>query len=148
MKGDIVYKKILLPTDGSKFSEKSEKHALFIADACGADIIALSVVENSFSIGLPSDDTIFQINELLKKETKKNLEKVEDARKSTGVNVNIDLKVAEGSPAEAILETAEEEDVDLIVIGSSGKTGFDKFIMGSVAEKVVKSAKCSVLVVH
>lgn len=148
MKGDIVYKKILLPTDGSKFSENSEKHALFLADVCNADIIALSVVENSFSIGLPSDDTIYQINELLKKETKKNLEKVEDARKSAGINVNIDLKVAEGSPAEAILETAEEEDVDLIVIGSSGKTGFDKFIMGSVAEKVVKSAKCSVLVVH
>ncbi len=66
-----------MPTDGSKFAEKAEKHALFLAEASGAEIIALSVVETSFSIGLPSDDTIFQINQLLKKETEKNLQKVE-----------------------------------------------------------------------
>ena len=56
--------------------------------------------------------------------------------------------IKEGSPARAILEVANEENVDLIVMGSSGKSGFDRFIMGSVADKVVNSAKCAVLVVH
>ena len=56
--------------------------------------------------------------------------------------------MAEGHPADVILEIAKEEDVDLIVMGSSGKTGLDRFIIGSVAEKVVKGAKCAVLVVH
>ena len=56
--------------------------------------------------------------------------------------------IKEGSPAKAILEVANEENVDLIVMGSSGKSGFDRFIMGSVADKVVNSAKCAVLVVH
>jgi len=143
-----MYKKILLPTDGSKFAQKAEEHALFLAKASGAEIIALSVVETSFSIGLPSDDTVFQINQMLKKETEKNLEKVEKMKEGSDVDVKITLKTGEGSPADVILDTIEKEDIDLVVMGSSGKSGFDRFIMGSVAEKVVKAAKCSVLVVY
>ena len=131
-----LYKKILLPTDGSKYSDISEKHALSIAATNNAEIIALSVIENSFSIGLPDE------------ENEKNLKKVERLRDECGVNVNITTMVKEGSPARVILETIDEEDIDLVVMGSSGKSGIDKFLMGSVAEKVVKSAKCSVLVVH
>ena len=143
-----LYKRILLPTDGSKYSDKSEKHALALAAANNAEIIALSVVENSFSLNLPDSDTISEVNQLLKNETEKNLNKVERLRDEEGLDVKITKKVAEGSPARVILETIESEDIDLVVIGSSGKTGFDKFLMGSVAEKVVKSAKCSVLVIH
>lgn len=143
-----LYKRILLPTDGSKYSDKSEKHALALAAANNAEIIALSVVENSFSLNLPDSDTISEVNQLLKNETEKNLNKVERLRDEEGLDVKITKKVAEGSPAKVILETIESEDIDLVVIGSSGKTGFDKFLMGSVAEKVVKSAKCSVLVIH
>ncbi len=143
-----LYKRILLPTDGSKYSDKSEKHALALAAANNAEIIALSVVENSFSLNLPDSDTISEVNQLLKSETEKNLNKVERLRDEEGLDVKITKKVAEGSPARVILETIEEENIDLVVIGSSGKTGFDKFLMGSVAEKVVKSAKCSVLVIH
>lgn len=143
-----MYKKILLPTDGSKFAENAEKHALFLAETSGAEITALSVVETSFSIGLPSDDIIFHINQLLIKETEKNLEKVEKMKEETNSDVKLTLEVAEGSPAEVILETIEKEDIDLVVMGSSGKTGFDRFIMGSVAEKVVKAVKCPVLLVH
>ncbi|KZX15173.1 TRAP-T-associated universal stress protein TeaD [Methanobrevibacter cuticularis] len=140
-----MYNKILLPTDGSEFAEKAEKHALFIAEASGAEIIALSVVETSFSIGLPSDDTIFHINQLLKKESEKNLQRVEKIREEANSNVKMTLKVDEGSPAEVILDNITKENIDLVIMGSSGKSGFDKFIMGSVAEKVVKAAKCSVL---
>ena len=129
-------------------TDKSEKHALAIAAANNAEIIALSVMENSFSINLPDSDTISDVNELLREETLKNLSKVERLRDEGNLDVKITKKVAEGSPAKAILETAESEDIDLIVIGSSGKTGIDKFLMGSVAERVVKSAKCSVLVIH
>ncbi|SFL34342.1 Nucleotide-binding universal stress protein, UspA family [Methanobrevibacter olleyae] len=143
-----LYKKILLPTDGSKYSDQSEKHALAIADVNDAEIIALSVIENSFFINLPDSETVSEVNNLLKKETEKNLNKVERLRDEECLDVKITKKVAEGSPARVILETIEEEDIDLVVIGSSGKTGIDKFLMGSVAEKVVKSAKCCVLVVH
>ncbi|MCC7553586.1 MAG: universal stress protein [Methanobacteriaceae archaeon] len=143
-----MYKKILLPTDGSEHAEKAEKHALFLADKTGAEIIALSVVENSYFVGLPSDDTIFHVNEMLKKETEKNLEKVEKMKEEVESDVKITLSVEEGSPADVILDTIDKENIDLVIIGSSGKSGFDRLIMGSVADKVVKVAKCSVLVVH
>ncbi|MDD6256574.1 universal stress protein [Methanobrevibacter boviskoreani] len=143
-----MYKKILLPTDGSKYSENAEQHALFLAEKSGAEIIALSVIENGFSIGLPSDDTIYEINQMLKEETKQNLKRVEEIRDEVDSDIKVTSLVKEGSPAAVILDVAEDEDVDLIVIGSSGKTGFDRFLMGSVASKVVKSAKCSVLVVN
>ena len=145
---DQLYKKILLPTDGSKLSDKSEEHALLIAKVTGAEIIALSVVENTFFRGLPADDTIMQVQQLLKNESRKNLDKVNELKEKAGYDINISLRVAEGHPADVILEIAKEEDVDLIVMGSSGKTGLDRFIIGSVAEKVVKGAKCAVLVVH
>ena len=143
-----LYKKILLPTDGSKYSDKSEKHALAIAASNNAEIIALSVIENSFSIGLPDTETISEVNQLLKDENEKNLKKVERLRDEYGVDVKIRTLVKEGSPARAILETIDEEDIDLVVMGSSGKSGIDRFLMGSVAEKVVKSAKCCVLLIH
>ena len=140
-----LYEKILLPTDGSKYAQKAEKNAKFIANAANAEILILSVVENSFSLGLPSDDTTYRINEMLKTEAKKNLE---NAKEGLGENIKITTKVGEGSPADVILDTVEDENIDLVVIGSSGKNGFDRFIMGSVAERVVKAAKCDVLVIH
>ena len=107
----MMYKKILVPTDGSEFAKKAQKHALFLASVSGAEIVAVSVTENNFVNGLPLDDEIYQLNQVLN-------------------------------------ERSEEENIDLIVMGSSGKSGFDRFIMGSVADKVVNSAKCAVLVVH
>lgn len=142
----IMYKKILVPTDGSEFAKKAQKHALFLAKVSGAEIVAISVTENNFVNGLPLDDEIYQLNQILKESSEENLKEFDE------LNDNDDLKIAhivrEGSPAKVILEVAKEEDVDLIVMGSSGKSGFDRFIMGSVADKVVNSAKCAVLVIH
>ncbi|WP_295723327.1 universal stress protein [uncultured Methanobrevibacter sp.] len=142
-----MYKKILLPTDGSKYSQKAEEHAIFLAEKTDAEIFALSVIENNFSIGLP-EDSVDEINQLLKDETKENLSKVNELKDQLNNNIKITPLLKEGSPAAVILDVAEEENIDLIVIGSSGKSGFDRFLMGSVASKVVKSAKCSVLVVN
>ena len=143
-----LHKKILVPTDGSKYAEKSLNHALIIANASGAEIIALSVIENGFSLSLPANESLNDINDLLHDETKQNLKNVDKIKEESGLDVNISYKIAEGSPAKAILKVAEEEDIDLIVISSSGKTGFDKIIMGSVADKVVNNAKCSVLLIR
>ncbi len=141
----MMYKKILVPTDGSEFAKKAQKHALFLASVTGAEIIAISVTENNFVNGLPLDDEVYQLNQILKERSQENLE---DFDKLNVDDIKISHVIKEGSPARCILEVAKEEDVDLIVMGSSGKSGFDRFIMGSVADKVVNSAKCAVLVVH
>ena len=141
----MMYKKILVPTDGSEFAKKAQKHALFLSKMSGAELIAVSVTENNFVNGLPLDDEVYQLNQILKERSEENLKEFEKLNED---NLNITHIVREGSPVKVILEVASEEDVDLIVMGSSGKSGFDRFIMGSVADKVVNSAKCAVLVVH
>ena len=140
-----MYKRILVPTDGSEFAKKAQKHALFLAEACEAELIAVSVTENNFVNGLPLDDEVYQLNQILNERSKENLDEFDKLNEN---NLKITHVIREGSPAKVILEVAKDEDVDLIVMGSSGKSGFDRFIMGSVADKVVNSAKCAVLVVH
>ena len=141
----MMYKKILVPTDGSEFAKKAQKHALFLAKVTGAEIVAVSVTENNFVNGLPLDDEVYQLNQVLKERSEENLKEFDKLNED---DLKITHIVKEGSPAKCILEVANEEDVDLIVMGSSGKSGFDRFIMGSVADKVVNSAKCAVLVIH
>ena len=140
-----MYKRILVPTDGSEFAKKAQKHALFLAKVSGAEIIAVSVTENNFVNGLPLDDEVYQLNQFLKERSEENLKEFDKLNED---DLKITHVIREGSPAKAILEVAKDEDIDLIVMGSSGKSGFDRFIMGSVADKVVNSAKCAVLVVH
>ena len=141
----MMYKKILVPTDGSEFAKKAQKHALFLASVTGAEIIAVTVTENNFINGLPLDDEVYLLNQALKERSEENLVEFDKLNED---NVKISHIIKEGSPAKCILEVAIEEGVDLIVMGSSGKSGFDRFIMGSVADKVVNSAKCAVLVIH
>ena len=143
-----MYNKILVPTDGSEHAVRAEEEAIYIAEKTGAELIGLSTVENNFVNGLPLNDEVHELNKLLKENTKNNVDKFEELVHEKASSVSVRSIIKEGTPANAILETAEEEDVDLIIIGSSGKSGFDRFLMGSVADKVSKSAKCSVLVVH
>lgn len=143
-----MYNKILVPTDGSEHAVRAEEEAIYIAEKTGAELIGLSTVENNFVNGLPLNDEVYELNNLLKENTKNNVDNFEELVHEKASSVSVRSIIKEGTPANAILETAEEEDVDLIVIGSSGKSGLDRFLMGSVADKVSKSAKCSVLVVH
>ncbi|MDO5834954.1 MAG: universal stress protein [Methanobacterium sp.] len=148
-----MYHKILLPTDGSKFAEKAAEHAIWIASKSGAEIIVLNVIETSSLVGLPAEDLIVRIKEMLKEEGRRSLERIsemvtEEEKELKIEDIQITLKTEEGSPADAILKTVEKEDVDLVVMGTSGKHGLDRFLLGSVTEKVVRSAKCPVLAVH
>ena len=148
-----MYQKILLPTDGSKFAEKAANHAIWIASKSGAEIIVLNVIETSSLVGLPAEDLIVRIKEMLKEEGRRSLERIsemvtEEEKELKIEDIKVNLKTEEGSPADAILKTVEKEDIDLVVMGTSGKHGLDRFLLGSVTEKVVRSAKCPVLAVH
>lgn len=149
-----MYHKILLPTDGSKYAERAAKHAIWISSHSNADIIALNVVDTSSLVGLPAEDLTVRVTEILKEEAHKSLDNIENIMeefiKEEGLKKDIKLikESKEGSPADVILKTVDDEGVDLIVMGTSGKHGLDRFLLGSVTEKVVRSAKCPVLAVH
>ena len=140
-----MYQKILLPTDGSKNANKEIETALNIIDKEKGELILLSVASNIITLQLSNEDDISNLNTLLSKNAEEN---VANMKEKINANVKISTKVFTGSPAKSIIEVAKEENVDLIVIASSGKSGLDKLFLGSVAENVVKNAKNDVLLIH
>ena len=142
-----MYHKILLPTDGSRPAYKAAKHAIWAASSCDADMIVLNVVESKFPDRI-SEDLRSDLKNMLMDEGKQALEDVSDLLNESPTEINSTFVVEEGSPATTILKTIEDKDIDLVVMGTSGKHGLDKLLLGSVAEKVVRNAKCAVTVVH
>ena len=139
-----MYKKILLPTDGSTYAdEEVERVTKLIAD--DGEIIVLSVAGKLTSSAFQSRKHVKKVNEGMKKEAK---EAVDNMASKFDDGLKVRKMVKTGFPAETINEVADKEGVDLIVISASGKSGIHKFIIGSVAEKVLKTANIDVLLVH
>ena len=128
-----MYKKILLPTDGSEYAHNAAKHAIWAANSCSADIIVLNVVESSKLPEIIAVDVERKLIDMLIEEGNTALDNVSGLLdKSPEINVSFIIK--EGSPASIILQTIKDNDIDLVVIGNSGRHGFDRLLMGSVAE--------------
>ncbi len=140
-----MIKKILLPVDGSENSQRAVKTCMEMAKPLGAKVTALFVVDSTAYVSLPETFMWENVQGLLEREGKEALEGVKKAFKDSGVKLKTELK--EGGPAKEIVETAEEEKTDLIIMGTAGRKGLDRFFLGSVSEKVLRSASCSVMVV-
>lgn len=140
-----MYKKILLPTDGSGYSDEEVERATKLISDDG-EIIILSVAGKLTSSAFQSRSNVRKINKGLLKEAQENvkyMKKLFDDEK-----LNIRTIVKPGFPAETIIKVAEDEEADLIIISSSGKSGLHRFILGSVTEEVLKNAEIDVLLVH
>lgn len=139
-----MYEKILLTTDGSKGSEKAAKHAIIMADKYDSMIYVLTVLETRPTSGVTID--------ILKREGEialDNISKIfKDLEEAFENKIEKHFLMKEGTPADEILKTAEENDIDIIVMGASGKHRLERFILGSVAEQVVRDSKCPVLTIH
>ena len=140
-----MFEKILVATDGSKHSEKAARVGIEVAKLSGGKITAIYVADTSKMSHLPDDMLLFSIRDLLIKEGNEAAAEVEAMSRDAGVP--IDKVVAEGSPADEILDYAKKNGMDLIIIGSVGRTGLDKFLLGSVAEKVVRNSSVPVFTV-
>lgn len=139
-----MYNKILLPTDGSGYAEEEvDRVTKLISD--DGEIIVLSVAGRITSGAFQGRKKVKKINERMKKEAEEAVKKMEAKFDST---LNVKSIVRTGFPAETINKVAEEEGVDLIVISASGKSGLQKFVIGSVAEEVLKKADIDVLLIH
>jgi nucleotide-binding universal stress UspA family protein len=140
-----VYKKILLPTDGSENAEKAVTHGVELAAGTGANVVALYIIDTSSFISLPENYMWENVRELLEKEGKKAVDFVKKTAKKQKVKVETMIK--EGSPSKEIVNTASEEKMDLIIMGTAGRTGLDKFFLGSISEKVLRSASTAVMII-
>jgi len=133
------YKKILFATDFSPASAAALKYATSLARDSGATLLIAHVEE------LP---TPYAGGEMMLPQTEfpnPEIQKMLDAVVPSDKNVKYEHHLVLGTPAEDIVRMAEEQEADLIVIGTHGRTGLRRVLMGSVAEAVMRRAKCPVL---
>jgi nucleotide-binding universal stress UspA family protein len=140
-------KQILVPVDFSTFSGRALRHALPMAQRFGAQIVLLHVIELfpiDYMVGTESD-TITGVEG--RRRAKDDLAKLgAKILESSGVPYRSVIRI--GKPFREIVKAARELDADLIVLSTHGRTGLDRFYLGSTAERVVRHAACPVLVVR
>ena len=141
-----LYERILVPTDGSEATERAVREAVDLAAAHDATIHALYVLNTASFASIPTESSVDGVSEMLEREGDVALDAVEAIAQEHGVPV--ERVQLDGSPAREIIRYADRSDVDLIVMGTHGRGGIDRLLLGSVAERVVRSATVPVLTVR
>ena len=142
-----MYRKILVPLDGSKVAEGVLPHAKALAYSEGAELVLLTVGAN------PAMDFVFSDPGLAERaveeqeeRSKKYISEIETQLKSAGFKTSTVLRV--GAVADVILGVAEELQIDVIAMSTHGRTGPARWLLGSVAERVVHSSNVPVLLIR
>jgi nucleotide-binding universal stress UspA family protein len=161
-----LYKKILVPTDGSKDAEYAAHYGMSIARRYNAEVIACTIVDSKDKIlekhitsldeagrGRVLGETVAYPEAIIKRlrqhlldDAAKIAENVKEIADKKGVSAEIIVK--DGKTTSEILKIVKNQNIDLIVLGSTGKSSISKMVVGSVSEKLASTAKCSVLVVR
>jgi universal stress protein A len=144
----LPIKLILCPTDFSGPSETCVRTAAELAEHFGAELLLVNVVPAVPSLP-PDPNYVFKIPEYERYLHADAEEQLRKARQElVGKNVRVRTQVGHGSAADEIVLIAKTDKVDLIVISTHGSTGLERWVFGSVAEKVVRLAECPVLTVR
>lgn len=140
-----MYRRILVPTDGSENTQPAIEQAIELASTYDASVHALYVVNTG---AMPSPEPDFRERYIDEGERigRQAVDAIADAGEAAGVDVT--ASVTRGTPSEEILEYAADNDIDLIVMGTHGRTGMGHFLLGSVAERVIRQSEDPVLVVR
>lgn len=137
-----MYDEILLPTDGSEAAEAALDHAVRLARAFDASVHVLSVVEPIPAVEMDAALVHERLSESAQLAVDRACERLDAA------GVPHESSVRDGSAHRAILAAAEEAAADLIVMGTHGRTGVGRVLLGSVTERVVRSADAPVMTVR
>lgn len=143
-------KAILVPTDFSEFSDRAVRQAVDIAEQHNAKVYLLHVVDKlqqcAIDYCIPLETMMKVQSDSEKEAAKKMQQEADKILKTKKIDLVFDVK--SGTPYEEILKEQQERTADLIVIASHGRTGILKNLIGSVAERVMREAKCPVLLVR
>jgi nucleotide-binding universal stress UspA family protein len=141
-KVEFPYESLLVPTDGSDSARRAADHAVAFADALDATVHALSATDNSVLANMEE-----ALGGRAEEETAKEaVGSVVEMAEGDGVE-NVETHVQAGVPDEVILGYIDEHDIGAVVIGTTGRSGVDRVLLGSVAEKTVRSAPVPVITV-
>lgn len=144
----VDFKSIVVATDGSTYSAAAASEAIGIAKRNNAKLTVIAVVPADIAMVTDIDFAAIEREKLADQEmlaAEKNAKAVKEAAQKAGVDAQ--AFVMSGKPADAIIEIARDKSADLIVVGSHGRTGLDRLLMGSVAERVIVMSSCAVLAV-
>ncbi len=136
------YNRILIPTDGSEGSREVIDRGLSLARMLGAKVRILFVVDTSTFRDIPPDELITTLRGHMEAKGNEILDEIETKGEDMGVDV--EKSVVNGPPDEMIIE--ESKDSDLIVIGTHGRSGLSRLLVGSTTDRVIRKAKCPVMV--
>jgi hypothetical protein len=135
-------KSILLATDGSRYSEKALREAVSLAKTCGTKLYVVSVIEINQEYAAMAPKVVEQ----LESESRELLDDVKACAEKEGIDAV--MITHEGEEAwKFIIEDARAHNIDMIIMGTHGRTGLTRLLMGSVTQKVIGHAHCKVLVV-
>ena len=143
----LQFRKIIVPVDLNKNTNKLVNYALYIAAQFDAEVILLHTVEfivmGEMALGNPTYD---DYNTSRKEAATKALNTI--IEENAGKRVKCSSRVLMGDTVDEILACASDVQCDLIIMGSHGKRGLEKILLGSVAERVLKNAHCPVLIMN
>jgi nucleotide-binding universal stress UspA family protein len=142
----VEYTDVLIPTDGSKGAEVAVDHGVEFAGLVGADVHGLYVTDVRATVPNVDDGSQTAILDQLEAEGERATEYIETVGRQAGLDAT--TAVVRGTPYAQIREYVVEHDVDLIAMGTHGRTGLERYLLGSVAEKVVRTADVPVLTVR
>ena len=144
----VEFQRILCPTDFSEFSERAFCYAVSLARHYGAELFVQHVVR-PLNIGYPEyaiPDSVNQFYGELREHVEEQLREFVKVHSPEGSHAYV--IVDEGGVTEGILAAAHERSVDLIVMGTHGRKGFERLALGSVTQKVLRKARCPVMAVR
>jgi nucleotide-binding universal stress UspA family protein len=150
--GTVNFKKIMVATDGSDCSVLAAEKGIELARLSGGTVYAVCVVSTA-SLSMYGDYfSSMGVNpywELIYEELKNQGHQAVDSIKDLGAakGINVESVLLEGHPADELIRYAEENEMDIIVMGTLGRTGIDRLLLGSVAGNVVRHSKVPVMVV-
>ncbi|MXR51196.1 universal stress protein [Halovenus sp. WSH3] len=139
-----MYDNILLPTDGSEGMAAVVDHASELAAIHDATLHALYVANTASMSDLPMESSWEGVSSALRKQGERAVESVEE----TVDDQPVETHISDGSPSKEIVSYAEENDCDVIAMGTHGRSGVDRLLLGSVAERVVRSSPVPVLTIR
>ncbi|KGT47027.1 MULTISPECIES: universal stress protein [Acinetobacter] len=143
------YKHILVAIDESPISYAAAEHALDIAKLFGGKVTLISVIAVDPFSGVDFYKVAPAVTDYFMQAEQNALDRLNDLKQTfTREGIDLDIRIMHGlSPSEGILQTSKELPIDLIVMGSHGRKGFQKLVLGSVAQKVLGASEIPVLIV-
>jgi len=138
-----LFSRILIATDGSAKNRDALEEGLRIARSGNSTVYAVYVIDTATFATISGEVPLGDTYKIFTEEANQAFTRIQ----SCAGNTKVETAILEGHPAAEVVKFATKNKIDLIVIGTQGKRGIERLLLGSVAEEIIRSAPCKVLVV-